>query len=86
MTEPEARQILRRYQNWRQGRDIRNHTEAFPEDGAKLLSAALEFFAGGGIIDCETCSHCVIDHDGGPQYCGLDIHGECHQYDPIPEE
>jgi hypothetical protein len=88
MTKPEARQILRRYQNWRQGRDVRDLREAFPEEQFnKILSAAIEHFAAPGpVINCETCSHCSARPGGWPQYCGLDIHGECHHYDPVPEE
>ena len=82
MTEPEARQILRRYQDWRKGKDIRNYEDAFfpTLNFPKKLSEAIEFFAAEtGKIDCRTCSHCLL-HEDTPMTCGLKVKGMCKQH------
>lgn len=81
MTKKEAQRILRRYQNWRKGRDIRNFADIFPEENpAEMLSGTIELFAAeNGKIDCRACSHCLF-HEDTPMTCGLEVKGECKRY------
>lgn len=91
MTEQEAREVLRRFQNWRTGKDCRVLASVFPESdspsAAKVITKAIEAFASkDGVIDCENCIHSKQICDvTGDVVCGMARAGKCEAFEEKQE-
>lgn len=95
MTVDEAAMYLRRFQDWRQGRDGRTMDDALAmrdKDGSKLLNAPqaigvaidaiLAHHGQGKVrIDCARCRHL----GDSAQPCSLGAVGDCSEFQPIEE-
>lgn len=86
MTEQEAKDVLRLYQNWRKGKDCRVLDNVFNvpiNQTNKLISKAIEFFAAkDGVINCMVCKHSVsLSDDGEVVKCGLALVGKCTKFE-----
>ena len=75
MTIAEAIPILRRYQDWRRGYDVRTMDEAgvLPEITGKALDAVLAHFGSAEPLTvCAGCPMARLDDCGDPVACGVE--------------
>lgn len=87
MTLKEAFVVLRRFEDWRIGRDCRPIGDAFPEEfkgdlgRTPVRQAFAMVLAAQGldkpIADCRACAYY------GAGGCGKEVRGECHEWEAL---